>query len=82
MKTKTTGAALRRLLTWGATAPFLTVSLFLGQAQAQEAEDGYLNLVVYWNFGNGAEIDDDAVITDEVAVIPLDQNAAFVRAKK
>ena len=70
MKTgRKTGAAWRRLLTWGATAPFLAVSLFLGQAQAQEAEDGYLNLVAYWNFDNGAEIDDDAVITDEVAKI-------------
>ena len=69
MKTRTKGAAWRRLLTWGATAPFLAVSLFLGQAQAQEAEDGYLNLVAYWNFDNGAEIDDDAVITDEVAGI-------------
>ena len=69
MKTRTKSAAWRRLLTWGATAPFLAVSLFLGQAQAQEAEDGYLNLVAYWNFDNGAEIDDDAVITDEVAGI-------------
>ena len=69
MKTRTSCAALRRLLTWGATAPFLAVSLFLGQAQAQEAEDGYLNPVAYWNFDNGAEIDDDAVITDEVAGI-------------
>ncbi len=70
MKTgRITGAAWQRLLTWGATAPFLAVSLFLGQAQAQEAEDGYLNLVAYWNFDNGAEIDDDAVITDEVAKI-------------
>ena len=70
MKTgRKTGAAWRRLLTWGATAPFLAVSLFLGQAQAQEAEDGYLNLVAYWNFDNGAEIDDDAVIIDEVAGI-------------
>ena len=69
MKTRTKGAAWRRLLTWGATAPFLAVSLFLGQAQAQEAEDGYLNLVAYWNFDNGAEIDADAVITDEVAGI-------------
>ncbi|MCH2612371.1 MAG: PA14 domain-containing protein [Pirellulales bacterium] len=69
MKTRTKSAAWRRLLTWGATAPFLAVSLFLGQAQAQEAEDGYLNLVAYWNFDNGAEIDDDAVITDEVAKI-------------
>ena len=69
MKTKTTGAALRRLLTRGATAPFLAFSLFLGQAQAQEAEDGYLNLVAYWNFDNGAEIDDDSVITDEIAGI-------------
>ena len=69
MKTRTKGAAWRRLLKWGATAPFLAVSLFLGQAQAQEAEDGYLNLVAYWNFDNGAEIDDDAVITDEVAGI-------------
>jgi len=69
MKTRTTGAALRRLLTWGATAPFLAVSLFLGQAPAQEAEEGYLNPVAYWNFDNGAEIDDDAVIIDEVAGI-------------
>ena len=69
MKTRTTGAALRRLMTCGATAPFLAVSLFLIQAQAQEAEDGYLNLVAYWNFDNGAEIDEDAVITDEVPAI-------------
>ena len=69
MKNRTTGAALRRLLTWGATAPFLAVSLFLGQAQVEEAEDGYLNLVAYWNFDNGTEIDQDSVITDVFAGI-------------
>ena len=47
------------------------MGLFLGQAQAQEAEDGYIDLVAYWNFDHGSEIDDDVVITDEVADIEV-----------
>ena len=70
MKTgRTEGAAWRRILKWGATAPFLALGLLVGQAQAQEAEDGYLNLVAYWNFDDAVSIEDDMVIIDEVAEI-------------